>query len=293
MVFSTHVWKARDITSTKESYDVFGKLLTTSIGLSIRPSWTSSFPWWKIPHLAPMELNMALADVRVTGLQQAPDDISWTIDQAQFDDLLALKKDSASWPWRNSLRCLHVCWWSGFEVPLFMLTIPDYFADSRTVSIPKTSDIDERGRRIRPLDTLRTLTLCNCDCKLLTSAICQGLHWYTMRCVHSSQRRISSKQMTDNIFALAHVPCARQESGIFLTYLQLLIPVSITPGSSLTLRTLGCPAFFVDSCDVFVGTASDTWNLRGRRRTIPNDQKNTAKLSCEWFPLSNGLWTDL
>ena len=28
-------------------------------------------------------------------VQQAPDDISWTIDQAEFDDLFALKKDSA------------------------------------------------------------------------------------------------------------------------------------------------------------------------------------------------------
>ena len=30
-------------------------------------------------------------------VQQAPDDINWTIDQAEFDDLLALKKDSGSW----------------------------------------------------------------------------------------------------------------------------------------------------------------------------------------------------
>ena len=31
-------------------------------------------------------------------VQQAPDDISWTIDQAEFDELLALKKDSALGP---------------------------------------------------------------------------------------------------------------------------------------------------------------------------------------------------
>ena len=66
------------------------------------------------------------------------------------------------------------------------------------------------------------MTLCNCDCKMLTTAICRGLHWYTMRCVHSSQRCISSRQMTDNIFeietaALAHVACAPRESGILLT----------------------------------------------------------------------------
>ena len=31
-------------------------------------------------------------------VQHAPDDISWTIDQAEFDELLALKKDSAPGP---------------------------------------------------------------------------------------------------------------------------------------------------------------------------------------------------
>ena len=43
-----------------------------------------------------------------------------------------------------------------------------------------------------------------------------------MRCIHISQRCISSRQMTGNIFeiettALAHVACAPQESGILLT----------------------------------------------------------------------------
>ena len=42
-----------------------------------------------------------------------------------------------------------------------------------------------------------------------------------MRCIHPSQRCISSGQTTDNIFeiettALVHVSCAPQESGIFL-----------------------------------------------------------------------------
>ena len=106
-------------------------------------------------------------------------------------------------------------------------TVPEHYAESRTVFIPKTSDIDDNGRIIRSPDTLRPLTLCNCDCKLLTSAICRGLRWYTMRCIHPSQRCISSRQMTDNIFeiettALAHVACA----------LPLHFPVSITPGSS-------------------------------------------------------------
>ena len=75
---------------------------------------------------------------------------------------------------------------------------------------------------LRSLDALRPLTLCNCDCKILTSAICRGLRWYTVRCIHTCQRCISSRQTTDNIFeiettALAHVACAPQESGVLLT----------------------------------------------------------------------------
>ena len=66
------------------------------------------------------------------------------------------------------------------------------------------------------------MTLCNCDRKILTTAICRGLQWCTMRCFHPSQRCISARQMTYNIFdvettALAHVACAPHESGILLT----------------------------------------------------------------------------
>ena len=71
-------------------------------------------------------------------------------------------------------------------------------------------------------EALRPLTLCNCDYKILTTAIRRSLQWCTMRCVHTSQRCTTSIQMTDNIFeidttALAHVACAPRESGILLT----------------------------------------------------------------------------
>ena len=113
------------------------------------------------------------------------------LDKTEFDDLLALKNDSARGH-DGILRCLQLCWWSGFKVLLSMLTklslegsgILDCFAESRIVFIPKTSDIDDFGRIIRSPDALGPLTLCNCDCKLFTSAICRGLHWYTMRCIH-------------------------------------------------------------------------------------------------------------
>ena len=86
----------------------------------------------------------------------------------------------------------------------------------------KSSDVDNNGRIVRSPEALRPLTLCNCDYKILTTAICRGLHWYTMRCIHPSQRCISARQMTDNIFeiettALAHVACAPRLAGILLT----------------------------------------------------------------------------
>ena len=78
------------------------------------------------------------------------------------------------------------------------------------------------GRIIRSPDALRPLILCNCDCKVLTSAICRGFHWYSMQCIHTSQSCISSRQLTDNIFeiettALVHVARAPQNSGVLLT----------------------------------------------------------------------------
>ena len=153
-------------------------------------------------------------------VQQATDDISWTIDQAEFDDLLALKKYSAPGPDRIPYGVYRCAGGLGSKF-LFRAckpvlegsTIPDCFAESRTVFIPKTSDTDDLGRIIRSPDALRPLTLCNCDCKLLTSDTCRGLQWYAMQCIHTSQRCISSRQMTDNIFeiettALAHVACS-------------------------------------------------------------------------------------
>ena len=53
---------------------------------------------------------------------------------------------------------------------------------------------------MRSPDASRPLTLCNCDCKIITTVICFGLRWPTIRCIHPAQRCISTTQMTDNIF---------------------------------------------------------------------------------------------
>ena len=131
-------------------------------------------------------------------------------------------------------------------------TIPDCFAESRTVLIPQTSDTDDLGRILRSLDALRPMTLCNCDCKLLNPATCQGLQWYTMRCIHPSQRCISSWQMTDNIFesettALAQLCRCISKFQSFLDF--------------LCAREHGAA-----SCEALIGTASHTWNLREQNK---------------------------
>ena len=95
-------------------------------------------------------------------VRHAPDDRCWTINKAEFDDLLALKKDSAPGPDGipfSAYRC------AGGLGSQFLFNahralveggaVPDHFAESRTVFIPKTSDIDDNGRIIRSPDALR------------------------------------------------------------------------------------------------------------------------------------------
>ena len=144
-------------------------------------------------------------------VQKAADDIRWESDGNEFEELMAARKESTPGPDGIPYSVYRCAGGSGSQ-----------FLYNVYIFIPKSSDVDNNGRIVRSPEALRLLTLCNCDCKILTTAICRGLHWYTMRCIHPSQRCISSRQMTDNIFeiettALAHVACAPRESGILLT----------------------------------------------------------------------------
>ena len=99
-------------------------------------------------------------------VQQAPDDINWTLDQAEFDDLVASKKDSAGGP-DGILHGIYRCagglgskfLFHAYHAVLEGRNIPDCW----TVFNPETSDTDDIGRIIRSLDALRPLTVCNCD----------------------------------------------------------------------------------------------------------------------------------
>ena len=54
--------------------------------------------------------------------------------------------------------------------------VPVQFAASRTVFIPKSSDVDNNVFIVRSPNALRPLTLCNCHCKILTTALSLAHH---------------------------------------------------------------------------------------------------------------------
>ena len=117
--------------------------------------------------------------------------------------------------------------------------------------------------------------------KLLTSAICRGLHWSTMQCIHASFR-----QMTDNIFeiestALAHVACAPQESGVLLTDFAAALSQCQSLLDLLCYREDWVARFSLPLPTKYVQGQHHTRGICGSRtRTIPYGQRSTTRLSC-------------
>ena len=227
--FSKHAGKARSITNMKRFFELFNKLLMTSVGLLIRLS---------------LMISLLPRKTQPLGLTVFP--------TVSTDVLVALVRSSSIVIFKPFWR----------EV-LF----PDCFAENGTVLGIKTSDTDDHGRVIRSPDAHLPLTLCNCDCKLLTSAICRGLHWYTMQCIHPSQRCISSRQMTDNIFetettALAHVACAPHDSGVVLTNFAAAYPSVNHSWIFSVLENTGLPGFLCRLLRRIIGTTLHMRNLK-------------------------------
>ena len=63
---------------------------------------------------------------------------------------------------------------------------------------PKSGEVNAQGLLIRSPGSLRPLTLCNCDCKILTAAVCSGLRRYSVECIHPSQRCVTQRIMTED-----------------------------------------------------------------------------------------------
>ena len=99
-------------------------------------------------------------------VQKAPDDIRWEIDRNEFDELMATRKESAPGP--DGAYSFYRCAGGlGSQVLLKAYkhvldggTIPAQFAESGTVFIPKSSNVDNNGRIVRSQESLRPLTFC-------------------------------------------------------------------------------------------------------------------------------------
>ena len=130
-----------------------------------------------------------------------------------------------------------MCWGSGFENPLYACgaifeggAVPDSFPETLSLS-PKTSNIDDKGL----FDHLMHFARWHCAIAIanffpLPSV--EALHWYSTRCIHPSQRRISSWPMTDNIFEIETAALAHESTGLlgFLCrFLRRIYRDSITP----------------------------------------------------------------
>ena len=86
-------------------------------------------------------------------VQKAPDDIRWEIDRNKFDELQATKKESAPGP-DGIPYSLYRCagglgsqfLYKAYKHVIEGGPVPAQFAASRTVFIPKSSDVDNNGR---------------------------------------------------------------------------------------------------------------------------------------------------
>ena len=172
----------------------------------------------------PFSKHVSKAEDILRFVRKDLDDIRWSNDKTEFDDLLAVKKDSHPGPDGipcGAYRCVgglgsqFLC--NAYRAPLEGGNVPDHLPESRIFLNTETSDMDDNGWIVRSPDALRPLTL---QLRLQTSYFRHlSRHSLVHHEVHSS---ISSGQMTDNIFeiettALAHVTCSPQESGVLLT----------------------------------------------------------------------------
>ena len=175
-------------------------------------------------------------------VQKALDDIRWEIDRNEFDELMAIKNESP--PVLDEIpESLYGCagglgsqflFHAYIHVPEVVLSSLRYLLKPRLcwLQSPPTSTTMEgswdHSEALRPR---------------------WGLHLDTMRCIRPSQRRISAKHMTDDIFeiettALAHAGCVPR-SFFFFKKKKLLphVRVGIMQGSSMYWRKTEMPEF--------------------------------------------------
>ena len=169
------------------------------------------------------------AQMILSFVQPAHPDLNWSFQLDEFEELLACKRESAPGP--DGLPCSVRLSADGIgtkflfaasQAALRGAVLHQGFGACRTVFIPKTSEVDVQGLLIRSPGSFRPLTVCNCDCKILTAAMCSRLQRYSIECIHPHQRCVTQRIMTDNIFeietvAIAMRPCYSKDPAILLT----------------------------------------------------------------------------
>ena len=119
--------------------------------------------------------------------KKAREDIQWEIDKREFDEMIATKKESAPGPdgipysfYRCAGRLGSQFLFDAKKRVLEGAAVSTEFAASRTVFVPKSSTVDDDGLIVRSPDASRPLSLCNCDCKIITTAVCFGMPTYSV-----------------------------------------------------------------------------------------------------------------
>ena len=162
-------------------------------------------------------------------VQDAPPDLRWNISLDKFEEVLVSKRESAPGP--DSLLCSFFRSACGIGARFLFVAnqaclqgaaLPIGFCASRIVFIPKSSETDAHGHIIRSPEALRPLTLCTCDCEIITAAMCCGLRRYSIECVRPSQRCVTQRIVTENIFeietaAIAHRTRYSEDPGVLVT----------------------------------------------------------------------------
>ena len=127
------------------------------------------------------------AQIILSFVQPSLRDLTWTVGLDEFEELLASKRESAPGPdgspnsvYRSAGGIGAKFLFATYLATLQGKALPVGSGASRIVFIPKTSEANAQGLLIRSPESLRPLTLCNCDCKILAAAMCSGLQRYRM-----------------------------------------------------------------------------------------------------------------
>ena len=123
-------------------------------------------------------------------VQQAPEEKQWMVNKEEFDEMPSTMTDSAPGPDRFAGGIRSELLFNAFKYVAEGGDVPPFFVTSTTVFIPKADTVDDNGRIVRSPGALRLLTLWNCDCEILTTAMCNGLHQYFHK-VHPSSSAVS------------------------------------------------------------------------------------------------------